>query len=65
MDYKLDFTSTNKMTLRLMDGKKWSPAAGLIIAKSVNVGAKSYQLAGTEGLLLRMLCTCLQSHQIC
>lgn len=49
MDYKLEFGSPNKMTLKLMDGKKWSPAAGLIIAKSVNVGAKSYQLAGTDG----------------
>ena len=57
MDYKLDFTSTEEMTLRLMDDKKWSIAVGPIIAKTVNVGAKSYQLDGAKGCLLRMLCT--------
>lgn len=53
------------MTLKLMDGKKWSPAAGLIIAKSVNVGAKSYQLAGTDGDPLPVPCTCMRARQTC
>ena len=59
MDYKLDFRSKEEMALRLMDDKKWSIALGPIIAKTVSFGAKSYQLVGTKGCPLRMLCTSL------
>lgn len=49
-DYTLEVTSKNKITLRLQPNKKWRKEPGFIIAKSVKVGAKTFPLAGADGI---------------
>lgn len=50
VDYDLDISSKNKITLRLRKDKKWRSDPGFIIAKSVKIGAKSFPLAGMDGI---------------
>lgn len=47
--------SKNEITLKLIPGKKWHATAGFIIAKSVNIGGKTYPLAATEGKRLFLI----------
>jgi len=49
-DYELEYSSKNKITLKLNNGKKWRTDPGFIIAKSVKVDGKSYSLAGSDGI---------------
>jgi hypothetical protein len=50
VEYDLEVTSKNKVTLRLKNGKKWRQDPGFIIAKMVKVGGKNYPLAGVDGI---------------
>jgi hypothetical protein len=50
VEYDLEVTSKNRLTLRLRTGKKWRQDPGFIIAKMVKVGTKSYNLAGVDGI---------------
>ena len=54
--------SKNEITLKLIPGKKWHTTAGFIIAKSVNIGGKTYPLAATEG---KHLIPCLNCLYLC
>ena len=51
--------SKNEITLKLITGKKWHTTAGFIIAKSVNIGGKTYPLAATEGKVVIAVIACL------
>lgn len=50
VDYDLEVSSKNKLTLRLKAGKKWRTDPGFIIAKTVKIGTKSFPLAGVDGI---------------
>jgi len=50
VDFDMEISSKNKMTLRLRPGKKWRSDPGFIIAKSVKMGTKSFPLAGMDGI---------------
>jgi hypothetical protein len=45
----MEIISKNKITLKLVAGKKWRADAGFIIAKTVNIAGKTYPLAGLDG----------------
>ena len=50
VDYDMEVTSKNKLTLRLRPGKKWRTDPGFVIAKSVTIGTNLYPLAGIDGV---------------
>jgi hypothetical protein len=45
----MEIISKNKITLKLVAGKKWRADAGFVIAKTVNIAGKTYPLAGLDG----------------
>jgi len=49
-DYELEFSSKNKLTMKLMSNKKWRNEPGFIIAKTVKVDGRNYNLAGSDGI---------------
>ncbi|MCL4419431.1 hypothetical protein M1146_05010 [Patescibacteria group bacterium] len=49
-DYTLSFQSENKVDLKLKSSKKWRAEPGSLIAKSVTVGGKKFNLAQGEGI---------------
>jgi len=49
--------SSSELQLRLARGRKWAPAAGLLIAKSVSIGARSYPLANGDGVRVAVVLT--------
>jgi hypothetical protein len=49
-DYSLQVISEHRIVLTLLAGKKWRPEEGLLMAKSVIVGGKTYPLAGGAGI---------------
>ena len=56
-DYYLDVMSSSELQLRLARGRKWAPAAGLLIAKAVSIGARSYPLANGDGVRVAVVLT--------
>jgi len=50
VDYDLSVESKNKAVLSLKAGKKWRAEAGFIIAKSIKIDKKEYNMAGSEGI---------------
>jgi hypothetical protein len=62
----MEIVSKNKITLKLVAGKKWRADAGFIIAKTVNIAGKTYPLAGLDGkwfflqnIYFSCLCYCI------
>ncbi|CAM9618351.1 unnamed protein product, partial [Ectocarpus fasciculatus] len=49
-DYYFNYESKNKITLTLREGKMWRKDAGFLIAKSVVVSGKKYNLANGAGI---------------
>lgn len=49
-DYFMNYESPNKVTLTLREGKMWRKEAGFLIAKSVIVQGKKYNLANGAGI---------------
>ena len=54
-DYELEVQSKNKAVLRLKYGKKWRADPGFILASSIRVGSKEYNLAGSEGIRIAVV----------
>jgi len=50
VDYDFSISSKNSIVLSLRNGKKWRSEPGFIIAKTVKVGGKTYNLGGTDGI---------------
>lgn len=50
VDFDMDVASPTLIVLRLRRGKKWSPNAGVLIARSVQMDGKSYPLANGDGI---------------
>jgi hypothetical protein len=50
VDYSLDVDSGNKMTLTLLDNKKWAKEASFLIVKAITLGGTKYNLAGEDGI---------------
>jgi len=50
VDFDLEVTSKNKLTLTLREGKKWRNEPGFLIAKMVKIGSNAYPLAGLDGI---------------
>jgi hypothetical protein len=55
VDYDMEVASKNMVNLRLKAGKKWRNEAGFIIAKSITVEKKTFNLAGAEGIRIAIV----------
>mmetsp|Transcript_16378 Transcript_16378/g.15700 ORF Transcript_16378/g.15700 Transcript_16378/m.15700 type:complete len:936 (-) Transcript_16378:423-3230(-) len=56
-DFNMEIISKNKITLKLVAGKKWRADAGFVIAKTVNIAGKTYPLAGLDGIRVAVVLT--------
>jgi hypothetical protein len=54
-DYEMEVISKNKIVFYLKNGKKWRKEPGFIIARSVKIDGKDYQLAGSEGIRIAIV----------